>query len=175
MNGSGFIGTLLAVALLVVTGCGSQTDEPRAKADENAATPTRQVGSEDGAPSSSAASANVRGPFLLVSLPSLGTVTWRCDPARQSGLALGFRAFSAGADLYLRLRAGGRTVLRRQILLGQMIRFPYLQARIQRLDFVQGTKAGTLRASVTVNFLPGFGYCWPYFPPRMDVRVLPRR
>lgn len=175
MNGSSFIGTLLAVALLVVTGCASQTDEPLAKADENAATPTRQVGSEDGAPSSSAASATVRGPFLLVSLPSLGTVDWRCDAARQPGLALGFRAFSAGADLYLRLRAGGRTVLRRQILPGQMIRFPYLQARIQRLDFVQGTKAGTLRASVTVNFLPGFGYCWPYFPPRMDVRVLPRR
>lgn len=126
-------------------------------------------------PISSAAPAKARGPFLLVSLPSLGTVTWRCDPARQSGLALGFSAFSSAADLTLRLHVGRRTILRRHLVPGQATRFPYLQARVQQLDLVQGTKAGTLRAFVIVDFVPGFNHCWPYYPPRTDVRVLPRR
>jgi hypothetical protein len=42
---------------------------------------------------------------------------------------------------------------------------------------VQKTGAGTLRAFVTVDFIPGgpTTYCYPYLPPRVDVYITPRR
>jgi hypothetical protein len=135
------------------------------------------------APSASARSTRVKGPFLLVALPALGTLTWRCDPSRHPGLAPGlpglalvFRAFEASADDSLRLRAGGRIVLSRRIFPGQSVALPYLQSGVQRVDLAQGTEAGTLRASVTVTFvLPSTAtYCNSYLPPRIDVHVLPR-
>lgn len=136
------------------------------------------------APSSSAAPAKVRGPFLLVSLPSLGTVTWRCDPARQPGLApglpglaLGFRSFRVSATDRLRFHVGERTILTRVVQPGQSVQLPYLRSRVQQLDIVQQTGAGTLRAFLTVSFVsPGTStYCYSYLPPRIDVRVRPRR
>ncbi len=127
------------------------------------------------APSASGRSTKVRGPFLLVSLPSLGTATWRCDqPIAGPGYALGFRAVNATESV--RLHVGNRTVLIRVVQPGHGIRLPYLRSRVQQLDVVQGTEAGTLRAFVTVDFVPhGNLYCYSYFPPKMDVRVLPRR
>lgn len=128
--------------------------------------------------------AEVRGPFLLVALPALGTVTWRCDPARRPGaapglpgLALGFRAFRSSATDRLRFRVGGRTILRRVVQPGESVEFPYLRRRVQQLEIVQPTGAGTLRAVVTVSFVsPAVApYCYSYLPPRIDVRVLPRR
>jgi hypothetical protein len=127
------------------------------------------------APAASGSSTKVRGPFLLVSLPSLGTMTWRCDPARGPGYALGFRAFPISAEDLLRLHIGRRTIVTRGILPGHGIRLPYLRSRVQQVNLVQGTEAGTLRAFVTVDFVPhGNVYCYPYFPPKTTVRVLPR-
>ena len=136
------------------------------------------------APSATARPAAVRGPFLLVSLASLGTVTWRCDPSRRPGLApglpglaLGFRTLATGATERVRLHVGGRTILSRIVQPGQSIELPYIRSRVQQLDLLQATEAGTLRAFVTVNFAPhGIStYCYPYLPPRIDVRVLPRQ
>ncbi len=131
-----------------------------------------------------ASQAKVRGPWLLVSLASLGTVTWRCDPSRHPGLApdlpglaLGFHAFRSGQTGSVRLRAGGRTILTRVIQPGQSIQLPYLQTRIQRLDIAEGGEDGTLRASVTVDFAAHAisGFCWPYMPPTVDARLSARR
>ncbi len=125
----------------------------------------------------------IRGPFLLVSLPAMGTVTWRCDRTRKPGvapglpgLALGFRAFRQSATDYLRLRAAGRLILDRYVQPGQTVRLPFLQSTVQTIEIVQATGAGTLRASVKVNFLPGTTstYCFPYLPPRVEVRLGPR-
>lgn len=59
---------------------------------------------------------------------------------------------------------------------GESVRFPLLQARIQRLELVQFTGAGTLRASVTVDLVPpGTGWCYSYLPPKTTVRVQPRQ
>jgi hypothetical protein len=136
------------------------------------------------APSATATRTKVRGPFLLVSLPSLGTVTWRCDPERKPGLApglpglaLGFRSFRASATDRLSLQIGRRTVLRRVVQPGEYIQLPYLRSQVQKLEIVQFSGAGTLRALVTVNFItPATAtYCYPYLPPRIDVRVGPRR
>ena len=117
--------------------------------------------------------ASLHGPFLLVSLPALGTVNWRCG----DGFALGFDPFRVSADTYVRLHIGPRTIGRYRARPGRTLRLPFLRSRVQQLDFVQRTEPGTLRASVTVNFVRGvtYSYCWPYLPPRIDVRVLPRR
>jgi hypothetical protein len=129
------------------------------------------------ADSASARSAKVRGPFLLVTLPALGTVTWRCEDSRQADFALGFRAFAASADVHVRLHVGRRTIRRRQVLPGRSVRLPFLRSRVQQLDIIQGTGAGTLRAFVRVHFVPNYPstYCWSYMPPRIDVRVHPRQ
>jgi hypothetical protein len=135
-------------------------------------------------PAASAKHARVRGPFLLTALPSLGTVTWRCDPAGRPrvrpgfpALALGFRAFSSFADLRLQLRAASKVVRSLKVSPGESVTLPYLRAPTQRLDFVQMTEAGTLRASVRVEFAgPSTAtYCYDYLPPRIDVHVSPRR
>jgi hypothetical protein len=134
-------------------------------------------------PAASARQTRVRGPFLLTALPSLGTVTWRCDPAgrprlRQGlpALGLGFRAFSAAADLKLQLRTGGKVVRSLRISPGESVTLPYLRAPVQRIDLVQKTGAGTLRATVRVEFaVPSVAtYCYAYLPPRIDVHVSPR-
>jgi hypothetical protein len=126
----------------------------------------------------------LRGPFLLVSLPSMGSATWRCDPARHPGLAphlpglaLGFDASRSSATEQIRLRAGKRTILSRRLQPGQSLDLPYLHERVQTLDVVQATSAGTVNASITVNFLAGptIPYCWAYAPPRIDVHVSARR
>jgi hypothetical protein len=126
---------------------------------------------------------HARGPFLLVALPSMGSVTWRCDPARHPGLApglpalaLGFDGSHASATEQIRLRVRGRTILSRRSQPDESLQLPFLHARVQTIDLVQATSAGTLRASVTVRFLEGavVPYCWPYAPPRIDVHVSPR-
>jgi hypothetical protein len=119
-----------------------------------------------------------RGPFLLVTLPSLGTVTWTCDvSARYPSFALGYRASPRYADTLVELRARGRRIARRTVLPGQHARFPFLSSRTQTLEFVQGTGAGVLRAFVSVDFVPGLPvvYCWPYAPPAVRVLVSPRQ
>ena len=133
---------------------------------------------------SAARSRPERGPFLLVALPALGTVTWRCDPSVKpgvapglAGMALGFHAFRNSATDQVRLRAAGQTIKNRVVQPGDTVRFPYVRSRRQRLEIVQRTGAGTLRASIDVDFAPHgpTTYCYPYLPPRVDVRVGPRR
>ncbi len=132
------------------------------------------------ASSVSAQPTKVRGPFLLVSLPSLGTVSWRCSLTTRPGvapgqpaMALGFRAFVRSATTVVRLRADGATVSRHVVQPGESVRLAFAPKRVQHLDIVQGTGAGTLRAFVKVDFARGG--CYSYQPPRVDVRVLPRR
>jgi len=133
---------------------------------------------------SAARSRPERGPFLLVALPALGTVTWRCDPSVKpgvapglAGMALGFHAFRNSATDQVRLRAAGQTIKNRVVQPGDTVRFPYVRSRRQRLEIVQRTGAGTLRASIDVDFAPhgSTTYCYGYLPPRVDVRVSPRR
>jgi hypothetical protein len=125
-----------------------------------------------------ASASKVRGPWTLTALPAIGTVTWRCEPAGHGErLALGFRAFSDSATDRLELRAGGRTVVDRVVQPGEGVRLPYLVTLHQQLVVTQSTEPGTLRAFVTVDFSPrpiSPSHCWPYLPPGMTVRVLPR-
>lgn len=119
-----------------------------------------------------------RGPFLLVTLPSLGTVTWTCDrPERYPSFTLGYRASPRYATTTIELRADRRRVARRVVQPGQRIRLPFSSARTQTLSFVQSTGAGELRASVFVDFVPNTPviYCWPYAPPKITVQVSERR
>ena len=107
-------------------------------------------------------------PFLLVALPSLGTVSWRCDTKNANRFSLEFHQFPPTADTYIRLIAGGRTVKSVHSLPSETVGFPFLTTRYQRLTFVQGTEPRTLYAHVTVDFKlqPGYSFCWPYVPPR---------
>ena len=88
---------------------------------------------------------------LLVALPSLGTVTWRCT-ADEGRYRLGFRVFGNGATTDVRLVVGGRTVSHARVDPGEA---PALIAAglSQRLLLTQFTGAGTLRAVVEVEFL----------------------
>jgi hypothetical protein len=131
----------------------------------------------------SAAGGRARGPWPLVSLASLGTVTWRCDSSRHPGLspglpglALGFRASRTGQSGSVRLLVGDRTVFQRKVQPGEAIAMPYLHARRQRLALAAGGEDGTLRAFVTVDFAEGTtsAYCWSYMPPATTVRLLAR-
>src|SRR5689334_23827864 len=103
------------------------------------------------APARAASDGRARGPFLLVSLASLGVVTWRCDTTRHPDVALGFTAFDRSADTYVRLRAGGRTIAARHVLPGRSTRLPFVFPLRQQLELVQGTEAGTVRAKVSVD------------------------
>lgn len=116
-----------------------------------------------------------RGPFLLVSLPSLGVVTWRCGP-RAASYGLGFRTFAQGATTDIRLVADGRTVRRARVDPGRAVRLP-LRGLVQRLQVEQFTGAGTLRATVVVRFETTSlaSHCFGYSPPALEVRVTPRR
>jgi hypothetical protein len=107
----------------------------------------------------------------------LGTVTWRCDPARQPSLALGFHGFNSSADSYVRLHVGKRTYANRHVIPGRTVSFPFLKPQRQHLDIFQRTEAGTLRADVTVDFAArsAESHCWSYAPPLVTVRLLPRR
>jgi hypothetical protein len=123
----------------------------------------------------------VRGPWLLVSLPSLGTVSWRCAPTARPGvapglpgLALGFTARAATTHVQLSVR--GRPTSRYVVQPGERPLLPFLRARIQHLRLVQRTGAGTLRAYLRVDFVPDTPttFCYEYLPPRIRVRVEPR-
>jgi hypothetical protein len=109
-------------------------------------------------------------PFLLVALPALGTVTWRCDLERQSFFALGYRPAPLSATTEVELRTAGHLVSRRTVN-SDGVRFPYLSAHTQRLSFVEATEPGTVRAVVTVNFADGGTHCVSYMPPVITVRL----
>ncbi|MBA2741292.1 MAG: hypothetical protein H0U46_04700 [Actinobacteria bacterium] len=112
---------------------------------------------------------------LLVSLPSLGTVTWRCGIAPGS-YNLGFRVFERGASTEARLVVGGLVVLSRTVHPGHAWRLP-AAGREQRLELSQFTGAGTLKATVSARFerRPVASHCYRYSPPNLVVRVAARR
>ena len=110
--------------------------------------------------------------FLLVALPSLGSVTWRCGPT-DGIYGLGYREFWSSATTTVTLNAGGRTV-RKRVEPHQLVTFPFSRAAAQRLTFVQMTEPGTLRAVVTVHFAQSHAIappCQAYLPPPFSVQV----
>jgi hypothetical protein len=128
-----------------------------------------------GAPSASARLEKERGPWLLTSLPSIGTITWRCTAGASPSpraYALGFRAFAASATDEVQFLVQGRVVRRRTMQPGESIAFPHLGAAVERVQIRQGTEARTLNASVSVDLRwAGHSYCWSYLPPPVTVRV----
>jgi len=117
------------------------------------------------------------GPFFLVRLPSLGTLTWRTVTRdRTDWHALAYRPTPPIATTEVNLRAGGRVVSRRRVD-EQAVRFPLRRDRIQVVTLTQMTEPGTLKASVTVDFKPGvtYTYCAPYAPPGLKIVLDPRR
>ena len=116
-------------------------------------------------------SSRERGPFLLVGLPSLGTVGWRCD-GHTNRYALSFHAFLDSATDGVAFEAGSVSK-RATIQPGESIRFPYVRSHTQRFTVVQGSEPRTLHARVTVYFAPGYTYCFSYLVPRVDVRIVP--
>lgn len=111
-----------------------------------------------------------RGPFLLVALPSLGTVTWSCGGSSAHHVALGYRVNSKEATTAVTLVAG-QTDRRVTLQPGQTTRFPLLAPGKQRLTISQGTEARLLRATLVATFSLDQSYCFPYFPPRISVAV----
>jgi hypothetical protein len=112
---------------------------------------------------------------LLVMLPSLGTVSWRCT-AEEDRYQLGFRVLNNGATTDVRLVVAGRTLARARVDAGDVPRLP-VAGLSQRLVFSQFTGAGTLHASVDVQFFhrPVVSHCNPYSPPQLRIQVTPRR
>ena len=124
-----------------------------------------------GASPATPAASKGRGPFLLAGLPSLGTVSWRCDT--KGRYALGFHAFRLSADDGVRFR-GGTVTKTATVRPGGTVRLPYMRARRQSLDVIQGIEPRTLRATVDVYFLPHYDFCESYFVPRVDLRIRPK-
>lgn len=105
-----------------------------------------------------------RGPWMLTSVPSIGSVTWRCRTGASlspRAYALGFKAFASSATDELSFYADGRRHERRTIQPGQSVAFPHLPSGQQRIEVVQRTEPRTLHATVTVTFKArtGFSYC----------------
>jgi hypothetical protein len=122
-------------------------------------------------PSTSAVAA--RGPFPLLTLHSLGSVTWSCAaPKEMWGLAV--RIEPRSATTTVRFRAGDS---RRSRTLdpGEGARFPVLRARRQWIHFEQRTGAGVLRARLRVEFGRGAvpSHCYPYAPPGIALQMEP--
>ena len=128
-----------------------------------------------GGPIASARVARERGPWLLTSLPAMGSITWRCTAGARTtprAYALGFRALGSSATDEVQLLVNGRAVLHRTVQPGESVLFPHLTAATQRLVVTQGTEPRTLMAAVKVDFKwTGNSYCWPYLPPPITVRV----
>jgi hypothetical protein len=98
-------------------------------------------------------------------------VTWRCGQAPgEYGLA--FRVLPETATTEVRFEAAGTGVTRRCT---ERLQLP-LAGLSQRLELVQGTGAGNLRASVDVRFgrTPIVSHRFAYSPPRLTVEVEPR-
>lgn len=114
------------------------------------------------------------GPFALVTLPSLGAVTWSCATTKEMW-GLSVRISPRSATTVVRFRAGGARAVR-TLQPAERARFPTLRARRQRLHFVQATGAGVLRARVRVTFTArgAVRQCAQYAPPEIDVHVAPR-
>lgn len=113
------------------------------------------------------------GPWTLTAVPSVGTVTWRCDDGRYG---LGFRAFRDSATDELTFRAGS-LVVRRVVQPGRWVRFPLLRTKRQHLELIQGIEPGTLRAELDVDFSPTPtlpSHCFSYLPPAVTMEVFPR-
>ena len=109
---------------------------------------------------------------MLTALADIGTVYWRydCVHYRAPEWSLGVRIFSTSATTGVTLRAGRFTRSRTAQPGYPKIWFPFRREPRQRLSFVQGTEAGTLRATVRATF----GGCRSYFPPRLSVELYPR-
>jgi hypothetical protein len=128
-----------------------------------------------GGPIASARVERERGPWLLTSLPSMGSITWRCSAgARASSreYALGFRALASSATDEVQLLVNGRVVVSRTVQPGESLAFPHLAAALQRVEVTQGTEPRTLKAAVNVDFKwAGYSYRWSYLPPPVTVKV----
>jgi hypothetical protein len=117
------------------------------------------------------AAAESRGPFLLVTLPSLGAVSWSCGGARDRQVGLSFRVSADAATTTTEFLAVAHVARRARLQPGQSVRFPLLAPGQQRLVIVQGTEARTLHATVIATFNRSQSYCFPYFPPRLSVTL----
>ena len=120
-----------------------------------------------------------RGPFLLVSLSSLGDVRWFCAAGTRphpDKFALQYVQARATATTFVRLVVGGRTIKTARTNPGSIVRFPFVRQARQRLIFVQSHEPGTLTAVVDVDFRQpyrqsSYSACWPYMPPRVDASI----
>ena len=124
---------------------------------------------------SAGSGARPRSPFLLVSLASLGTVTWSCS-GRQHRYSLAFRPFASSATADVRLILAKRVVRRATVHPGQSLRLPPAGLS-QRLELRQATGAGTVKAWIGVRFdrRPVVSHCFAYSPPHTSVRITTRR
>lgn len=115
-----------------------------------------------------------RGPFELVSIPSLGTVTWACGP-EATRFGLGFRVDPPRTTTDVALHAGGK-IRRRARITDEPFRIRLLPLRRQTLHLRQLSKAGSLTGTVRVDFGAGRAAvpCWPHLPPKTVVRIGPR-
>ncbi|HEY7149739.1 MAG TPA: hypothetical protein VH420_09880 [Gaiellaceae bacterium] len=116
------------------------------------------------------------GPFLLVQLPSLGTLSWRTVTQGQTiRHGLEYRPTPSAATTDVRLVVDGEVVAKRRVD-EQTARFSPVRARRQVVKLSQHTEPGTLRASIEIDFKPGvtYTYCYPYLPPGLTITLLPR-
>jgi hypothetical protein len=115
------------------------------------------------------------GPFVLATLPSIGTVTWRCEAGGRAGrYGLGFSALEGGATNGVAWHAGIARVTA-TVQPGASRRFPLTSAAVQLLEVSQPTEARTLRASLVVRFrgvgTPAESHCFGYLPPTLTLRL----
>ena len=116
------------------------------------------------------------GPFFLVQLPSLGTLTWRTVTHNgRDWHGLGYKPTPPTATTRVILRVGGHIVARRTVN-ENAVRFAAYSNRLQTVTLSQMTEPGTLKATAMVDFKPGAvaTYCQPYFPPGLRISLLPR-
>jgi hypothetical protein len=107
--------------------------------------------------------------FVLATIPSVGTVTWRCDvPSGRYGLA--FRLAPISATTAVTLTAPHFHEVR-TLQPEERVSLPLTRVGTERVVAVQGTEARTLHATVTATFDRGRGYCFSYFPPRVSMRA----
>jgi len=140
-----------------------------------------QIGSKHVAHPTHTTLGRKHGPWPLVSLGQLGSITWKCD-ARAHGrsrYAVQVR-HPISATTFVRVSVGRRTSARR-LDPGQVLRYPWSAARWWKLRFRQQIEPGTLHARVTIDFVQRLhgrltnGYCEAYYPPRVMLRMGPRR
>jgi hypothetical protein len=138
------------VAAAFVAGCGG-SDPQSAPPSHGRSSAPRVPGFFDNRATTLGLGGRAGAPYPLLDLPGVGTVGWRCDRGGRYSLVF---VVPDTATVSVRLYAGARRILARDVDPRQRLLGPYRQGADQTLIAAQSHEPGDVVARVHVIFRP---------------------